>query len=249
MSTSTLHPLSRVLPTRPLGPMRAPARALGWFSIGLGLAELAMPRRLARIAGMPNAPRLTRAYGLREIGTGIGILTSKDPSPWLWGRVAGDALDVATVGVGLVTQRRPLRTLTSIAMLLGIAYIDMKVAEQAPPKRKLREAVVARLQRPLGIPEAGGGDARRRVEAEQPRRQGADRRRTAGQPGTADDASERAGEVGAALAARGRSFPSRACAGGPHAVPVAGAMPRAGVRLWFATGVDVMPANRGAPDG
>ena len=139
MSTSTLHPLSRVLPTRPLGPMRAPARALGWFSIGLGLAELAMPRRLARIAGMPNAPRLSRAYGLREIGTGIGILTSKDPSPWIWGRVAGDALDVATVGVGLVTQRRPLRTLTSIAMLLGIAYIDMKVAEQAPPKRKLEK--------------------------------------------------------------------------------------------------------------
>ena len=104
MSTSTSHPLSRVLPNRPLGPMRSPARALGWFSIGLGLAELAMPRRLARIAGAPNLPTLTRGFGLREIGTGIGILTSKDPSPWLWGRVAGDALDVATVGAGLVTR-------------------------------------------------------------------------------------------------------------------------------------------------
>jgi hypothetical protein len=139
MSTSTLHPLSRVLPSKPAGPMRAPARALAWFSIGLGLAELAMPRKLARIAGMPNAPRLTRAFGLREIGTGIGILTSTDPSPWLWGRVAGDALDIATVSAGLVTQRKPMRTLTSIAMLLGIAYIDMKVAEQAPPKRKLEK--------------------------------------------------------------------------------------------------------------
>ena len=136
MSTSTLHPLSRVLPNKPLGPMRSPARALGWFSIGLGLAELAMPRRLARMAGAPNAPTLTRIYGLREIGTGIGILTSKDPSPWLWGRVAGDALDVATVGAGLVTRGRPLRTLTSVAMLLGVAYVDMKVAEKAPPARK-----------------------------------------------------------------------------------------------------------------
>lgn len=136
MSTSTLHPLSRVLPSKPLGPMRSPARALGWFSIGLGLAELAMPRRLARMAGAPNAPTLTRIYGLREIGTGIGILTSKDPSPWLWGRVAGDALDVATVGAGLVTRGRPLRTLTSVAMLLGVAYVDMKVAEKAPPARK-----------------------------------------------------------------------------------------------------------------
>jgi hypothetical protein len=139
MSTSTLHPLSRVLPTRPVGPMRVPARALGWFSIGLGLAELAMPRRLASIAGAPDAPRLTRAYGLREIGTGIGILTSKDPSPWLWGRVAGDVLDVATVGAGLVTRRRPMRTLASIAMLLGVAYVDMAVAEKAPPKRKLEK--------------------------------------------------------------------------------------------------------------
>jgi hypothetical protein len=136
MNTATQHPLSRVLSTKPLGPMRSPARALGWFSIGLGLAELVMPRRIARVAGMPNLPTLTRAYGLREIGTGIGILTSKDPSPWLWGRVAGDALDVATVGTGLLVPRRPLRTLTSIAMLLGIAYIDMKVAQAAPLAKK-----------------------------------------------------------------------------------------------------------------
>jgi hypothetical protein len=137
MSTSTSHPLSRVLSNRPLGPMRAPARALGWFSIGLGLAELAMPKALARLAGAPNMPTLTRVFGLREIGTGIGILTSKDPSPWLWGRVAGDALDIATVGAGLVTRGRPVRTLTSVAMLVGIAYIDMKVAEQAPRANKL----------------------------------------------------------------------------------------------------------------
>ena len=147
-----LHPLSRVLPTRPMGPMRVPARALGWFSIGLGLAELAMPRRLARIAGAPNAPTLTRIYGLREIGTGIGILTSKDPSPWLWGRVAGDALDVATVGAGLVTRGRPVRTLASVAMLLGVAYVDMKVAEKAPPEKKRARALAARLQ--LGAPDS-----------------------------------------------------------------------------------------------
>jgi hypothetical protein len=124
--------------------MRSPARALGWFSIGLGLAELAMPRALARAAGMPNVAALTRVHGVREIATGIGILTSRDPSPWLWGRVAGDALDVATVGTGLVTAGRPLRTLSSVALLLGIAYVDMKVAEAAPPrarreKRSLRD--------------------------------------------------------------------------------------------------------------
>jgi hypothetical protein len=130
------HPLSRVMPSRPRGPMRVPARALGWFSIALGLAELAMPRRMAHVAGAPNLPLLTRACGVREIGTGIGILTSANPAPWLWGRVAGDALDIAAVGAGLVTAGRPMRTLTSLAFLAGVAWLDMKVAEAAPPERK-----------------------------------------------------------------------------------------------------------------
>jgi len=146
------HPLSKILPKHPIGPMRSPARALGWFSIGLGLAELAMPRTLARAAGMPNLPTLTRTYGLREIGTGIGILTSKDPSPWLWGRVAGDALDIATVGTGLVTAGRPLRTLGSVAMLLGIAYIDMKVAQAAPPQTKREKRALHDYSARSGFP-------------------------------------------------------------------------------------------------
>jgi hypothetical protein len=146
------HPLSKILPQHPIGPMRSPARALGWFSIGLGLAELAMPRTLARAAGMPNLPTLTRTYGLREIGTGIGILTAKDPSPWLWGRVAGDALDIATVGTGLVTAGRPLRTLGSVAMLLGIAYIDMKVAQAAPPQARRNKRALHDYSARSGFP-------------------------------------------------------------------------------------------------
>lgn len=136
MNAPTRHPLSRALPTHPAGPMRVPARALGWFGIGLGLIELAMPRTLARSAGMPSLPTLTRACGLREIGAGIGILTSRDPTPWLWARVAGDALDVVTVSTGLLTQRRPLRTMATVVMLLGIAYVDKRVAEAAPPDKK-----------------------------------------------------------------------------------------------------------------
>ena len=42
---SIQHPLSRALPSRPQGRCGSPARALGWFSIAVGLAELAMPRR------------------------------------------------------------------------------------------------------------------------------------------------------------------------------------------------------------
>jgi hypothetical protein len=56
--------------------------------------------------------------------------------------VIGDALDVATVGVGLVTRRRPMRTLASLAFLLGVTWLDIKVAEAAPSgKRRLRRVL------------------------------------------------------------------------------------------------------------
>ena len=102
---------------------------------------------MARVTGAPSLPTLTRACGLRELGTGIGILTSKDPAPWLWGRVVGDALDVAAVGAGLVTQRRPLRTLTSLAFLLGVTWLDMKVAEGGAAGKEAIAPGAARLQR------------------------------------------------------------------------------------------------------
>ena len=63
------------------------ARGLGWFSIGLGLAEILAPRALTRGLGMEGHEQIVRAYGVREIATGIGILSSTHPVPWIWGRV------------------------------------------------------------------------------------------------------------------------------------------------------------------
>ena len=65
---------------------RKVARGLGWFSIALGVAELMAPRAVARATGMRRSDTLMRAYGLREIGAGIGLLTARDPTPWLWAR-------------------------------------------------------------------------------------------------------------------------------------------------------------------
>lgn len=129
------HPLSNAFSNRPKGPMRSPARGLGWFSIGLGLAEVLMPRAVARLAGAPNLPLVTRLHGLREIGVGVGLLMSRDPQPWLWGRVAGDVVDIATVLPGLATSGRPGRTMVSLAVLGGVLYVDMKTAELAAPRK------------------------------------------------------------------------------------------------------------------
>ena len=64
------------------------ARGLGWFSIGLGLAEVLAPRALTRGLGMEGNEQLVQAYGLREIPTGIGILSS-DACPMDMGTCRG----------------------------------------------------------------------------------------------------------------------------------------------------------------
>jgi hypothetical protein len=71
-------------------------RALGWFSIGLGVTELLAPRLITRALGMQGSEGLVRAYGAREIGSGL-LSLSLEKGAGLWSRVAGDGLDIATL--------------------------------------------------------------------------------------------------------------------------------------------------------
>ena len=104
------------------------ARLLGVFSIGLGTIELLFPRSFTRTLGMRGRETLVRGFGLREIGTGIGILDADDPTPWIWGRVAGDGLDVATVAAGLLGPRKA-NVVLAMALLGGIGALDLICAE------------------------------------------------------------------------------------------------------------------------
>ncbi|MCG5241624.1 cyclase dehydrase [Azospirillum doebereinerae] len=79
----------------------AMARGMGWFSLGFGAAELVAGRGIARWLGMEQHTGLIRAYGVREITAGVGLLAMGDPKPWMWARVAGDVLDIATLATGL----------------------------------------------------------------------------------------------------------------------------------------------------
>jgi hypothetical protein len=105
------------------------ASALGWFSIGLGLAELLAPRALARLLGMEGREGVLRLYGAREIATGIGILNSSNPAPWVWGRVAGDALDIASLGKGLVGSEKKGAAVAAIGALAGVTLADIATAQ------------------------------------------------------------------------------------------------------------------------
>jgi uncharacterized membrane protein len=81
------------------------ARALGWFSIGLGAAELIAPRQLGRLIGVRGHEALIRSMGVREIAAGIAVLLEKKPARSMVSRVAGDAVDIALLGAGLASGR------------------------------------------------------------------------------------------------------------------------------------------------
>ena len=107
------------------------ARRLGWFGVGLGLAELLAPDIMADLTGV-DRPELIQVYGLREIACAIGIFYSGRPTEWLWGRVAGDALDLATLGLAMAEDDRSKRKRAYIAAaaVAGVTLFDLICAGQ-----------------------------------------------------------------------------------------------------------------------
>ncbi|WP_106639246.1 hypothetical protein [Allosphingosinicella vermicomposti] len=104
------------------------ARNLGWFSIGLGIAELVAPGKVGRAVGLDGQENVLRAYGVREIGAGVGAL-SIDPAPFIWSRVAGDLLDLGTLAQGLKGQGEAKRNAAiAIGAVAAITLIDVAVA-------------------------------------------------------------------------------------------------------------------------
>ena len=110
------------------------ARALGYFSIGLGALEIAAPGMVARAMGLRGRGKsnwILRGFGVREVTAGFGILGQRRPSQWLWARVAGDALDLTFAAAALLRKRnRRGRVLATLFALSGITALDMQTAEQ-----------------------------------------------------------------------------------------------------------------------
>lgn len=108
------------------------AIGLGWFSIGLGVAELTAPHGLARLIGLPPESRTTsllRTYGAREVGTGLAILAQPRQSAWLWSRVGGDLLDLASLGAGArVRGADGARLAAAAGAVAGVTALDVLCA-------------------------------------------------------------------------------------------------------------------------
>lgn len=105
------------------------ARALGLFSLGLGLYQLLAPRRFNELIGVqPNDgnERTTRLVGARELGAAGGLLASSKGTPWSWLRVGGDAMDAGLLARALTAQdAKRDRVALAILAVGGIALVDL----------------------------------------------------------------------------------------------------------------------------
>lgn len=111
------------------------ATALGMFAVAIGLAELIAPHPLSRLIGVRDrrwSSLLLRAFGLRELATGLGILGVRRRGPWLWARVAGDAVDLFMLGLAMRDGRSGrARTATALAAVAGVTALDVYAAAKS----------------------------------------------------------------------------------------------------------------------
>jgi uncharacterized membrane protein len=107
------------------------ATGLGWFSIGLGLAEMVVPRALAKLIGVRPHPLLFEALGMREIASGIGILSKRKIGAWLWSRVAGDVMDLSLLGAAFASDDTEKERVEAAAVaVIGVTVLDVIAARR-----------------------------------------------------------------------------------------------------------------------
>jgi hypothetical protein len=141
------------------------AKSLGYFSIALGVTELVAPRALSNVIGVKGLESVIRTYGGREIATGVAILASHNPEPWIWARVAGDLADIATVATGLKQSNgKANNTVAALAALAGVTVVDMVCASGLNAEKGGRRTAIADYSNRSGFPkgvQAAHGAARK----------------------------------------------------------------------------------------
>lgn len=121
---------------------REPAldRSLGWFSVGLGMAELLAPKAVGRMIGVGDHSTVLRMCGVREIVSGVGLLSGRAPASFAMSRVVGDVMDLALLGAALRSpDANPTRVAAAATAVAGVAALDV-YASKAELQSLLAEA-------------------------------------------------------------------------------------------------------------
>jgi uncharacterized membrane protein len=109
--------------------------AMGLFSVGLGLAQLASPRRMVKAIGVEDTDRnrdTMLALGLRELTSGVGILGPGNTAGWLQARVGGDIMDLALLAGAFRSDDRDRGRLNlALAAVAGALVLDVLAARRA----------------------------------------------------------------------------------------------------------------------
>lgn len=108
------------------------ARALGWVSLAIGLAEIALPKQLDRFLGTGRGENanMFRALGAREIMQGVDILTHDDPTPGIYARVAGDVLDGTLLSAAAMKTKNPGGVLAAFLLVAPVVVADCIMAKR-----------------------------------------------------------------------------------------------------------------------
>jgi uncharacterized membrane protein len=127
------------------------ARGLGWFSLGLGVAQAVAPRQVCRLVGVdeePPAAALMRVVGARELVGGAGILAKPRPGGFLFARVIGDVMDmallVAAIRSGRTTGARAVGAAGAVGAVTGLDVWAASLVSRASDPSTHRRAIRAR---------------------------------------------------------------------------------------------------------
>src|SRR4051812_17383574 len=103
---------------------------LGYFSIGLGLLEVAAPSRIARWLGVDSktAKTVIGLFGARELFAGSMLLRGPAVSTNVWNRVVGDGMDLAALGLALSRSNRKPAVAGALGFVAGATLLDALTA-------------------------------------------------------------------------------------------------------------------------
>jgi hypothetical protein len=103
---------------------------LGFFSIGLGLLEVAAPGRIARWLGVDGktAKTVIGLFGARELLAGSMLIRGPAVSTNAWNRVIGDGMDLAALGIAFSRSGRKTAVAGALGFVAGATLLDALTA-------------------------------------------------------------------------------------------------------------------------
>lgn len=101
---------------------------LGVFSLALGAAELFASRRITRTLDTEGHESLVKAFGAREVLAGANLLAAPAHATNVWNRVAGDTMDLASLGLAARAAPRNRALWGSLAFVAAVTALDVFVA-------------------------------------------------------------------------------------------------------------------------